>query len=40
MDAPLARALMGKRVDDDIIFNSPSGERELYIVAVSYGTSK
>lgn len=36
MDAPLARALMGKRVDDDIIFNSPSGERELYIVAVSY----
>jgi transcription elongation factor GreB len=40
MDAPLARALMGKRVDDDIIFNSPSGERELYIVAVSYETPK
>ena len=36
MDAPLARALLGKRVDDDIIFNSPSGERELYISAVSY----
>jgi transcription elongation factor GreB len=36
MDAPLARALLGKRVDDDIIFNSPSGERELYIAAVSY----
>lgn len=40
MDAPLARALMGKRVDDDIVFNSPSGERELYIVAVSYETPK
>jgi transcription elongation factor GreB len=36
MDSPLARALLGKRVDDDIIFNSPAGERELYIAAVSY----
>jgi transcription elongation factor GreB len=36
MDSPLARALLGKRVDDDIVFNSPSGERELYIAAVSY----
>lgn len=36
MDSPLARALLGKRVDDDIVFNSPTGERELYIAAVSY----
>jgi transcription elongation factor GreB len=36
MDSPLAKALLGKRIDDDIIFHSPSGERELYIVAVSY----
>lgn len=36
MDSPLARALLGKRVDDDIVFQSPSGERELYIAAVSY----
>ncbi|HSB96277.1 MAG TPA: transcription elongation factor GreB [Spongiibacteraceae bacterium] len=36
MDSPLARALLGKRVDDDIVFNSPSGERELYIAAVAY----
>lgn len=36
MDSPLARALFGKRVGDDIIFQSPSGERELYIEAVSY----
>ena len=36
MDSPLAKALLGKRVDDDIVFHSPSGERELYIVAVSY----
>lgn len=36
MDSPLAKALLGKRIDDDILFNSPSGERELYIAAVSY----
>lgn len=36
MDSPLARALLGKRVGDDVVFNSPSGERELYIEAVSY----
>lgn len=38
MDSPLARALLGKRVDDDIVFASPGGEQELYIVAVSYTT--
>lgn len=36
MDAPLARALLGKRVGDDVIFHSPAGERELYIAAVTY----
>ena len=36
MDSPLARALLGKRVDDDIVFASPGGEQELYIAAVSY----
>jgi len=36
MDSPLARALLGKRVDDDIVFQSPAGERELYIAAVHY----
>lgn len=36
MDSPLARALLGKRSGDDIVFNSPSGERELYIEAVTY----
>lgn len=36
MDSPLARALFGKRIGDDITFQSPSGERELFIEAVSY----
>lgn len=39
MDSPLARALLGKRVDDDIIVQSPSGPRELYIVSVSYDSA-
>jgi transcription elongation factor GreB len=38
MDSPLARALLGKRVEDDIVFQSPTGERELYVAAVSYAT--
>jgi transcription elongation factor GreB len=36
MDSPLARALLGKRIDDDIVFESPAGTRELYIAAVRY----
>ena len=36
MDSPLAKALLGKRVDDDIVFNTPEGNRELYICQVIY----
>ncbi|MCR8924095.1 transcription elongation factor GreB [Dasania sp. GY-MA-18] len=36
MDSPLARALLGKSIDDEVIFKTPEGERDLYIVAVSY----
>lgn len=36
MDSPLAKALLGKRVDDDIIFKTPEGNKELYIASVSY----
>lgn len=36
MDSPLARALLGKRVGDDVFFRTPEGERELYISGVSY----
>lgn len=37
MDSPLAKALLGKRLHDDVIFKSPNGEQELYISAVRYG---
>lgn len=36
MDSPMARALLGKRVDDEAVFKTPEGERELFIVAVHY----
>lgn len=36
MDSPLARALLGKRVDDEIQVRSPAGERTLCITAIHY----
>lgn len=36
MDSPLAKALLGKRLGDDIVFRTPEGERELYIAAIDY----
>lgn len=38
MDSPLAQALLGKRIDDDILFRTPEGDRELYISKVWYGS--
>jgi transcription elongation factor GreB len=36
MDSPMARSLLGKRVEDEAVFSTPNGERELYIVDISY----
>lgn len=36
MDAPLARALLGKCQDDDVVLRTPAGVQELYIVNVRY----
>lgn len=36
VDSPLARALLGKRLDDEIRVNSPSGEQVYYVVAIDY----
>lgn len=36
MDAPLARALLGKQVDDDITIESPQGEKFYYITGIRY----
>ncbi|HCE41199.1 transcription elongation factor GreB [Alloalcanivorax profundimaris] len=37
IDAPLARALLGKRVDDEARVRTPTGERCLYINRIWYG---
>lgn len=37
IDAPLARALLGKRVDDEARVRTPQGERCLYINRIWYG---
>lgn len=36
MDSPMAKALLGKSVGDEIVFKTPDGERELYISKVQY----
>jgi len=36
MDAPLARAAMGKAVGDAVVVSTPAGERSYSITAVSY----
>ncbi len=36
MDSPLAKALLGKALDDEVEFESPSGARVLVIVDIEY----
>ena len=38
MDAPLARALMRKALDDEVKVELPGGARELLIVEIRYET--
>ena len=39
MDAPLARALLGKHLDDEITVATPKGERAWVITNIGYGAS-
>jgi transcription elongation factor GreB len=36
MDAPLARALMGKRIDDEVTIEVPGGRRSYVVVRIEY----
>ena len=36
MDAPLGRALLGKRLDDEVLVRRPKGDLELTIVEIGY----
>lgn len=39
MDSPMARALLGKRLDDEVRVHTPAGEREYVVVAIDYAAS-
>ncbi len=36
MDSPMARSLLGKAVDDEIVVRSPSGDRTYYVLEIAY----
>jgi len=36
IDSPMARALLKKQVDDEIVVRTPKGETEYWITAISY----
>ena len=36
MDSPMARSLIGKRVDDEVVVQSPSGEKTYYVLEIAY----
>lgn len=37
MDSPVARALLGKREDDEVVVRRPKGDIEYTVIAVRYG---
>jgi len=36
IDSPMARALLGKRVDDEVVVQTPEGERVFDVIAINY----
>ena len=39
MNSPLARAILGKRLDDEVRVQTPAGERDFLIAGIAYGAS-
>jgi len=39
MDAPLGRALLGRRLDEEVTLELPAGRQRLTIVAIRYGAA-
>lgn len=37
VDSPLARAMLGKRLDDEVMLASPEGSKRFYITEINYG---
>lgn len=36
MDSPMARAMLGKGLDDEVVVRSPSGEQVYYVTGIDY----
>lgn len=36
IDSPMARACLGKQVDDEIVVQIPSGKKEWYVIGIDY----
>jgi transcription elongation factor GreB len=39
IDSPMARACLGKQVDDEVVVQTPSGKKEWYVLNISYKDS-
>lgn len=37
MDSPLAKAMLGKQLDDEVVVTTPKGAQTYYVVAIRYG---
>ncbi|MBU0539477.1 MAG: GreA/GreB family elongation factor, partial [Gammaproteobacteria bacterium] len=37
MDSPLANAMLGKQLDDEVVVTTPKGAQTYYVVAIRYG---
>ena len=40
INSPVAKALLGKALDDDVLVRTPSGQVELYVLNVAYGAEQ
>ena len=40
MDSPMGKALLGKRLDDDVLVRTPGGEFHVTIDGIFYGTER
>ena len=38
IDSPMARALLGKKVDDEVVVQTPDGEKAFDIITIKYRT--
>jgi transcription elongation factor GreB len=36
MDSPLAKALLGKQQDDEVIITLPTGKKHYFIISIRY----